>query len=420
MTVAGVLTPGEPVATVGGLAITDAAFTHWETIANDANQASTGVGAPPLPVPPDYSACVAALRAQSSTASDSVGVLEGLCAKNYRALRTEVMNFLVQAIWIEGEAKVVGVSVTAAQVDASFAAQRKSSKPPLVTTSELNAFLAKSGQTVADLRWRTRLNLLATAIQTKVDSESGRVTEAQIAAYYTAHLSQYKTESLQAATPTIRRLIVNAQRKKANAALSRMFSVTWRNRTVCRAGFDASKSCSRTSRTLAADPQAPYPGAIVPPTSMPQLHAYHPTSTSAPAPSRPTTVKTPATGPLAHEPTISLPTGAPPTTLTTSDLIAGSGAVASPGDTVTVNYVGALYANGKVFDSSWARGQTFTTALTDAAVIRGWVQGIAGMRVGGRRELIIPPALAYKDVAQGPIPAGSTLIFIVDLLAVSR
>ncbi|HZE07032.1 MAG TPA: FKBP-type peptidyl-prolyl cis-trans isomerase [Solirubrobacteraceae bacterium] len=130
------------------------------------------------------------------------------------------------------------------------------------------------------------------------------------------------------------------------------------------------------------------------------------------------TTPTPTSGPLSHEPTIKAPTGPPPKTLVTKDLIKGTGAVAKSGSTITVNYVGALYKNGKVFDASWKRHQTFTTPLSTSSVIPGWVQGIAGMKVGGRRELIIPPKLGYGSHSQPGIPANSTLIFIVDLLKV--
>jgi FKBP-type peptidyl-prolyl cis-trans isomerase len=106
--------------------------------------------------------------------------------------------------------------------------------------------------------------------------------------------------------------------------------------------------------------------------------------------------------------------------LVKKDLITGSGQVAPPGGTVVVNYVGVLCSTGKEFDSSWKRNQPFTTALTAGSVIPGWVQGIPGMRVGGRRELIIPPNLGYGATGQPPtIPPNSTLVFVVDLLSVS-
>jgi peptidylprolyl isomerase len=99
------------------------------------------------------------------------------------------------------------------------------------------------------------------------------------------------------------------------------------------------------------------------------------------------------------------------------DLIVGHGKAATTSSTVTVNYVGVLYKNGKEFDSSWKRGQP--TSFPLSGVIPGWTQGIPGMKVGGRRELIIPPSLAYKNKANGPIPANSTLVFVIDLLSVS-
>ena len=132
----------------------------------------------------------------------------------------------------------------------------------------------------------------------------------------------------------------------------------------------------------------------------------------------PTTPKIPPD--LATKPKVSIPTGAAPTTLVTKDLIVGTGAVAKSGSTVTVNYVGELYKGGKEFDSSWSRNQPFTTALSTSSVIKGWVQGIAGMKVGGRRELIIPPSLGYGTAGSPPtIPANATLVFVVDLLSVS-
>jgi peptidylprolyl isomerase len=134
--------------------------------------------------------------------------------------------------------------------------------------------------------------------------------------------------------------------------------------------------------------------------------------------STPAAPKVPAD--LSTKPSIPPHTGPAPAQLVTKDLITGTGAAASAGKTVTVNYVGVLYSNGKQFDASWDRHQTFTTQLSVGSVISGWVQGITGMKVGGRRELIIPPAQAYGKTGQPPtIPPNSTLIFVVDLLSVS-
>jgi peptidylprolyl isomerase len=145
------------------------------------------------------------------------------------------------------------------------------------------------------------------------------------------------------------------------------------------------------------------------------------TSTTTTATTTTPTITTPKTGPLSKEPTITVPSGAPPKTLAEQDLIKGTGATAADGDTITVNYVGAVYSTGKVFDSSWQRHSTFTLPgpLGSGSVIKGWDEGIVGMRVGGRRELIIPPSLGYGATGDPPIPGNATLIFIVDLLGVT-
>jgi peptidylprolyl isomerase len=123
---------------------------------------------------------------------------------------------------------------------------------------------------------------------------------------------------------------------------------------------------------------------------------------------------------ISKKPVVTVPTGPAPTKLVTKDLVTGTGQTAKAGDTVTVNYVGVLYKDGKEFDSSWSRNQPFTTPLSNGSVIPGWVQGIPGMKVGGRRELIIPASLAYGKQGSPPtIPPNSPLVFVVDLLSVS-
>lgn len=132
-----------------------------------------------------------------------------------------------------------------------------------------------------------------------------------------------------------------------------------------------------------------------------------------------TTATTPASGALSKEPTVTPPTGAAPTKPESKDLIVGTGPEAKAGDTVTVNYVGVLFKGGKVFDASWNRKEPFTFTLGKGQVIPGWDQGIPGMKVGGRRELIIPAPLAYGAKGSPPsIPPNATLVFVVDLLGV--
>lgn len=119
------------------------------------------------------------------------------------------------------------------------------------------------------------------------------------------------------------------------------------------------------------------------------------------------------------KPEIELPGGDAPEELTIRDLVVGDGAEAKPGRVVRVHYVGVAFASGKEFDASWDRGQPFKFAVGGGRVIKGWDRGIRGMKVGGRREIIVPPRLGYGNQSPSPlIPAGSTLVFVVDLLSV--
>jgi len=120
----------------------------------------------------------------------------------------------------------------------------------------------------------------------------------------------------------------------------------------------------------------------------------------------------------ATKPKVTVPDGAPPKKLEEKELVEGTGPEAKSGDEVTVQYVGVNYKTGKEFDASWDRGEPFSFTLGAGEVIPGWDQGVAGMKVGGRRELIIPPELGYGSAGSPPaIPPNETLIFVVDLLA---
>ncbi|MCC7128677.1 MAG: FKBP-type peptidyl-prolyl cis-trans isomerase [Microbacteriaceae bacterium] len=109
--------------------------------------------------------------------------------------------------------------------------------------------------------------------------------------------------------------------------------------------------------------------------------------------------------------------GAPPTELIIRDIEVGTGDTASAGQTVEVHYLGVDLESGEEFDSSWGRGESISFPLR--GLIQGWQEGIPGMKVGGRRELVIPPALAYGPPGSGHSLAGRTLIFVIDLLGVS-
>jgi peptidylprolyl isomerase len=121
----------------------------------------------------------------------------------------------------------------------------------------------------------------------------------------------------------------------------------------------------------------------------------------------------------ASKPKVEVPKGAPPKQLETTDLRTGSGDEAKSGDKVTVQYVGVLYKRGKQFDASWDRGEPFSFTLGAGEVIPGWDQGVEGMKVGGRRQLVIPPQLGYGPSGYPPaIPPNETLVFVVDLVGV--
>jgi peptidylprolyl isomerase len=123
---------------------------------------------------------------------------------------------------------------------------------------------------------------------------------------------------------------------------------------------------------------------------------------------------------LGSKPKIDLPNAKPPSKLVSEDIVKGNGPEAKSGDAVTVQYVGVNYPSGKEFDSSWSRSQPFKFQLGSGQVIKGWDDGIAGMKVGGRRLLVIPPRLAYGPTGQPPaIGPNATLAFVVDLKSVS-
>jgi peptidylprolyl isomerase len=134
-------------------------------------------------------------------------------------------------------------------------------------------------------------------------------------------------------------------------------------------------------------------------------------STSTPSSDVSTNLKT--------KPKVTVPDGPAPKKLEEVEVVEGEGAEAKAGDKVTVQYVGVGYDSKQEFDSSWSRSEPFSFNLGAGEVIKGWDQGVAGMKVGGRRELIIPANLAYGPAGSPPvIGANETLIFVIDLLAV--
>jgi peptidylprolyl isomerase len=131
----------------------------------------------------------------------------------------------------------------------------------------------------------------------------------------------------------------------------------------------------------------------------------------------PSATETPAAA--AKKPKVKVPKGKAPKKLVIKDLKEGTGPAAQAGQTVTVQYVGVNFDGGKQFDASWDRGEPFSFPLGGGQVIQGWDQGVEGMKVGGRRMLVIPPDLGYGPDGQPPvIKPNETLVFVIDLLAV--
>jgi peptidylprolyl isomerase len=122
---------------------------------------------------------------------------------------------------------------------------------------------------------------------------------------------------------------------------------------------------------------------------------------------------------MTEKPEIDFPGTTPPSDLQITDITVGDGAEATSGSTVVAHYVGVAHSNGEEFDASYNRGEPLSFRLGVGQVISGWDAGIQGMRVGGRRQLVIPPHLAYGDAGAGSaIAPGETLIFVVDLVDV--
>jgi peptidylprolyl isomerase len=147
------------------------------------------------------------------------------------------------------------------------------------------------------------------------------------------------------------------------------------------------------------------------------------TSSAASAPATDTTASTsaaaPATAKPRPKPKVKVPGGKPPSKLVVKDLIPGKGPAAKAGDPITVNYIGVNFKNGKMFDNSYDRGQPFPFQLGGGQVIPGWDKGLVGMKVGGRRQITIPPSLGYGPQGSPPaIAPNETLVFVVDLLSI--
>lgn len=185
---------------------------------------------------------------------------------------------------------------------------------------------------------------------------------------------------------------------------------------ACTAATILAGCSSSTGQPSATGSSAPTPGSVSSPAVSNSVPGGPTTSTTFLAAGAVPGVS--GASDMAREPKIAAGKATPPSVLTGKDLVVGTGPTAGPNATVKVQYVGALYGTGKVFDASWSDNGPTTFPLSE--VVPGFRDAIIGMRVGGRREVVIPPALGYGAAGSPPvIPPNATLVFVIDLLGIS-
>jgi foldase protein PrsA len=188
--------PSGSVAQVGETPITKATFEHWINIAASSSASATpgSTAKPVIPVPPDYTACIAHLEATApkpakGQSKPTAAELKTECEQQYTSLKQETLGYLIQSNWLLGVAKEQGVSVSDHEVEKEFDTEKKAQFPQ---ESKFNAFLAKTGYTVSDLLGRIKVQMLSTRIEQKITKNAKKpVTEAEATKYYNEHKSEY-------------------------------------------------------------------------------------------------------------------------------------------------------------------------------------------------------------------------------------
>jgi foldase protein PrsA len=176
--------PGDAVVSVDGNSITKDTYNHWLSVAA-ASSSQTPGAKPTIPVPPKYTACIAAAKAAAKPAKGQTppteSVLKSQCEQQYKSLQQDVLGFLISSNWVIGEAKSLGVKISDKEVKKQFEKIKSQQFPK---AAEFEKFLKTSGQSVSDLLLRVKLNLLSQKIQQKIVKQKSKVTQAQIAKYY--------------------------------------------------------------------------------------------------------------------------------------------------------------------------------------------------------------------------------------------
>lgn len=187
--------PGNAVVQVSGTPITKTAFEHWMTVASASNKQAGSTEATVVPVPPDFTACIARLekiapKPAKGQAPPTHAKLKSECQVQYKALQSEVLGFLISSQWVLGEASALGVKLSDAEVKKEFAKIRTEEFPK---ASEFEKFLSTSGQSASDLLLRVKLNLLSQKIEKQIVKSKSKVTQAQVTKYYNENKSKYGT-----------------------------------------------------------------------------------------------------------------------------------------------------------------------------------------------------------------------------------
>jgi foldase protein PrsA len=232
--------PSNAAVQVGGMPITKTALAHWMGVAAASSSATstTEKSKPPIPEPPDYTACIAhletAVKPVKGQPAPSRAALKSQCEQQYQTILREVLGFLISAQWVIGEGAHLGVHVSDQEVHKQFTTLKTAEFPK---AQDFEKFLASSGQTVSDVLLRVKLNLLSTKIQQKVVKSKAQPTHAQIVKYYNENRSRFGHQSLAAAESTIKLQLTSTQEQAALSKFVNEFKKKWTAETDCRAGY---------------------------------------------------------------------------------------------------------------------------------------------------------------------------------------
>jgi foldase protein PrsA len=217
--------PGNAVVQVGGSSITKPTFEHWLAVAS-ASSAATPGAKPVLPIPPEYTACVAHLQAiapkpAKGQSAPTTAQLKSECEQQYKSLQQEVLGFLISSEWVIGEANDLGVKVSDKEVKKQFEQIKNQQFPK---TAEFEKFLASSGQSVSDLLLRVKLNLLSSKIQAKIAKQKAKITQAQIEKYYNENKSHFGTPEKRTIAIILTKTEAQAQQAKKEIESGKSFA----------------------------------------------------------------------------------------------------------------------------------------------------------------------------------------------------